>query len=265
MSSLLEGTEHLEQELTPEPLMGPATGSVMLHVSLVAGIILYGILGGFFHHSLWGGPGMGGAVQVHLVSNALPLPSNQPVNQNVLSTETPSQAPAPPTPKAKQEVDETAIPIQGKQPKKPERETAQRTPPKVQQPVEDNKANYGEQAGSSMPHASQTQNFTAGPTSVNNGDFGSRFGWYVDGINRKMGSNWYKSLVDQRTPRGARAYIDFMINRDGSVGDVRLERTSGSPTLDNSCMRAAQRVDTFGALPTGYNQSTLLVSYYCEY
>ena len=111
----------------------------------------------------------------------------------------------------------------------------------------------------------QTQNFTAGPTSVNNGDFGSRFGWYVDGINRKMGSNWYKSLVDQRTPRGAKAYIDFKINRDGSVGDVRLEQTSGSPTLDNSCMRAAERVDTFGALPTGYNQSTLLVSYYCEY
>ncbi len=266
MSVLLEGTEHLEQELSPEPLAAPATGSVLIHLSLVAGIVLYGILGGFFHHNLWGGPGAGGAVQVNLVSSALPLPTNQPVNQNVLSTETPSQAPAPPQPKAKQAEDETAIPIATKQPKKkPEKETAQRTPVKQQQPIDNYHAAYGEQSGSQMPRASQQQNFTTGPTSVNNGDFGSRFGWYVEGINRKMGQNWYKSLVDQRTPRGAKAFIDFTIARDGSVSDVKLERSSGSPTLDSSCMRAAQRVDTFGALPPGYNQSTLMVSYYCEY
>jgi protein TonB len=225
--------------------------------------VLYGILGGFFHHSLWGGSGMAGAIQVNL-SSALPLPSNQPVNQNVLATEKPSEAPAPPTPKAKQAEDETAIPISGKQKKKPERETAMRTPPRQQEPIRNNRANYGEQAGSSMPRASQ-QGFTSGATTVNNGDFGSRFGWYVEGIGRKMATNWYKSLVDQSTPRGARSYIEFRIYKDGSVSDVKLDRSSGSPTLDSSCMRAAQRVDTFGPLPAGYNQSTLLVSYYCEY
>jgi protein TonB len=264
MSVLLEDTEHLEQELTPEPVMAPAAGSVVLHLSLVAAIVLYGILGGFFHHNMWGGPGMGGAIQVNIVSNALPLPSTQPVNQNVLSTNTPSEAPAPPEPKAKQAEDETAIPISGKQ-KKPEKETAPRTPPRQQKPIATNRAAYGEQAGSSLPNASQQQNFSTGPTNVNNGDFGSRFAYYVDGINRKMGANWYKTLVDQSTPHGARAYIDFTISRDGSVSNVRLDRSSGSPTLDNSCVRAAQRVDTFGPLPNGYNESTLLVSYYCEY
>src|SRR5262249_11949736 len=106
---------------------------------------------------------------------------------------------------------------------------------------------------------------TTGPTTVNNGDFGSRFGWYVEGISRKMSQNWYKALVDQSTARGARAYIDFTIARDGTPSTVRLEKSSGSPTLDSSCTRAAQGVDTFGSLPAGYNQSTLLVSYYCEY
>lgn len=263
MNVLLEHTEQLEQELTPEPVVAPATGSVLLHLGLAASIVLYGVLGGFFHHNLWGNSGTGGAIQVNLVSSALPLPSNQPVNQNVLSTEKPSEAPAPPTPKAKQAEDLTAIPIQGKQ-KKPEHETAQRTPPQKQQPVPNNRAAYGEQAGSSIPRATQ-QSLASGPTTVNNGDFGSRFGWYVDGVSRKMSSNWYKALVDPNTPRGARAYIDFTIARDGSVSSVRLDRSSGSPTLDSSCMRAAQRVDTFGSLPAGYNESTLLVSYYCEY
>ncbi len=263
MNVLLEGTEQLEQELTPEPIAAPATGAILLHAGLVGGIILYGILGGFFHHNLWGNAGVGGAVQVNLVSSALPLPSNQPINQNVLATEKPSEAPAPPTPKAKQAEDETAIPIAGKQ-KKIEHQTAQRTPPRKEEPVPTNRANYGEQAGTQMPRAAQ-QSLSSGPTSVNNGDFGSRFGWYVDGISRKMAANWYKALVDQQTPRGARAYIDFKIFRDGTVGNVQLERSSGSPTLDSSCMRAAQRVDTFGPLPAGYNDSSLLVSYYCEY
>ncbi len=258
----MEAGEHLEHELTPEPLKGPATGSILLHLGLVAGIVLYGILGGFFHENLWGGAGMGGAVQVNLVSNALPLPSTQPVNQNVLSTETPSQAPAPPTPKAKQAEDETAIPISGKQ-KKPEHETSQKTPPKQQQPVETNRANYGEQSGSSMPHASQST--TGGPATVNDASFGSLFGWYVSQINRKMDASGYRALADPRTPKGARAYIEFPIYRDGSHGNVLLDRSSGSPTWDSTCVRAAQRVDTFGPLPGQYRGSNLQVSFYCEY
>jgi protein TonB len=261
--SVLESTKHLEEELTPDPVMAPAFGSVVLHLGLGAAVVLYGIIGGFFHHNMWGSPGSGGAIQVNLVSSSLPLPSNQPVNQNVLSTETPSQAPAPPEPKAKQAEDDQAIPISGKQ-KKPEHETAPKTPPKQPPPEQTNRVKYGEQSGTSIPRATQPS-LTTGPTTVNNGDFGSRFGWYVDGISRKMSANWYKSLVDQSTPRGARAFIDFTISRDGSVSRVQLDRTSGSPTLDSSCMRAAQRVDSFGPLPGGYNQSTLLVSYYCEY
>ncbi|HET7102585.1 MAG TPA: TonB family protein [Terracidiphilus sp.] len=264
MSSLLEGTEQLEQELTPEPLKGPAAGSIALHIGLCVAIVAYGILGGFFQHNLWGVPGQGGAIQVNLVSSAVPLPSNQPVNQNVLATETPSQAPAPPQPKAKQAVEPDAIPIAGRQ-KKKQKETTRRIPPQKQEPTQTNRAQYGEQTGSSLPRSAASQGFTSGPTSVSNADFGSLFGWYVDGINRKMSQNGFRSMVDPQTARGSRAYIFFKIYRDGSVGDAQLERSSGSPTLDQACVRAAQRVDTFGPLPSEYRGSYLQVSYYCEY
>lgn len=263
MSSVLEGSERLEQELTPEPVMAPAAGALALHFALVAGVVLYGILGGFFRHSLWGGTSAGSAIQVNLVSSALPLPSDQPINQNVLSTDTPSQAPAAPQPKNKQAEDLTAIPILGKQ-KKTQKETVRRTPPRQVQPLQNNRANYGEQTGSNMPRMTQPQGFTSGQTAVNT-DFGSEFGWYVDQINRTMATNWYKPEVDPRTPRGAQAFIFFRIYRDGSVGGVQLERSSGSPTLDNSCLRAAQRVSNFQPLPGAYRGSFLQVSYYCEY
>lgn len=260
MSRRVEITDHLEQELAPEPIKGPAAGSLVLHAGLLAAFLVYGVIGGFFRHNTWGGAGLGGATQVSLVSNALPLPSDQPPNQNVLATETPSQAPAPPTPKAKQTEDETAIPIAGKQ-KQKEHETAQRSLVK-QPPVPTNRANYGEQAGSSMPHTSQS---TGGPAAVSDASFGSMFGWYVNQIDRKMDSNGYRAMADPRTPKGARAYIEFTIYRDGSHGNVTLDRSSNSPTWDNACVRAAQRVDTFGPLPPQYRASALQVSFYCEY
>lgn len=263
MSYLLEGTEHLEQELTPDRVAGPATGSLILHLALLASVLLYGIIGGFFHHSLWGGAGASGAIQVNLVSNTLPLPSNQPINQNVLSTEKPSEAPAPPQPKAKQAEDETAIPLEGK-PKKQQQQTVQRTPPQKQQPVVDNKANYGEQAGSNMARSTQ-QVFTSGQTSVNDANFGSLFGWYVGQIDRAMNANGFRSLADPRTPKGAKTSIEFKINRDGSHADIKLDQSSGSPSWDSVCVRAAQRVDAFPQLPAGYRGSYLQVFYDCTY
>jgi protein TonB len=268
MDSLLEGPSQfgvqVERELTPEPMIAPAAGSLLLHGALAGCLLAWGVLGGLFHHNVWGNEGIGGAIQVNLVTSALPLPSDQPPNQNVLATETPSQAPAEAAPKAKQAVDESALEIAGKQ-KKPEQQTAVKTQQHQPEPKQDNLAQYGEQAGSSTPKALPSQGFTSGQTTVSDSDFGTRFGWYVDGMNRKMASSSFRQEVDPHTPKGARAFIEFAIHRDGSLSGVKLDQSSGSQTLDRACMRAAQRVDTFGALPAQYNQSTVLTSYYCEY
>ena len=260
MDSLLDGGEQLERELasSPEPMMASAAGSLLLHGGLAAVLLTYGLLAGLFHHNLWGGAGSG-AIQVSLTS-ALPLPSDQPPNENVLATDTPSQAPAEPAAKTKQAVDDSTLAISGKN--KPKQNTR-----KAQQhePQPDNLARYGEQAGSSMARSVQLQGFSSGQTTVSDGDFGSLFGWYVEGINRKMVSSSFRQEVDPHTPRGARAYIQFAIRRDGSVSNVQMSMNSGSQTLDRACMRAAQRVDTFGALPAQYNKSSVMTSFYCEY
>jgi len=260
MDGIFDSSEHLERELAAEHFAGPAAGSVGLHLLLGAFVISYAWWMGLLHHNIWGSPGAGGAMQVNLVSSALPLPAEQ-VNQNVLATETPSQAPAAPSPKQQEHLDEKAIPIPGKQ-VKPKQQTAQKTQVHQPQPQR-NMAQYGEQAGSLMPHAMQAG--PIGQTTVGDNNFASLYPWYVDQINRTMQQNWNKGQVDSRTPKGARIFMVFEIHRDGSVSDLRLDRSSGSPTLDRSCLLAAQRVTTFGNLPAAYNQSTLKVSYYCEY
>ena len=139
-----------------QPLAAPAAGSVLLHAGLAGVLVFYGILGGFFKHGLWGAPGTGGAIQVTLVSGALPLPADLPTNENVLTTEKPSQAPAAPSPKDKQMVDESAIAISGKQ-VKPQDETTPKTEPHQPTPKTNDQAQFGEQAGSQMARATTAQ------------------------------------------------------------------------------------------------------------
>jgi len=259
MNSILDSGDHLERELTAEPIAGPAAGALGLHLALGVLLVSYAWMLGLFHHNFWGSPGAGGAIQVNLTST-LPLKSDE-VNQNVLATETPSKAPAPPSPKEKQRADETAIPVVGKKLKPQQMNT-----PKTQQhqpTPRQNQAQYGEQSGSLMPH--QMQPGTIGQTTVGDSNFASLYPWYVQGINNAVGSKWNKYEVNPATPKGARAYVVFTIHRDGSVGNLQLDQSSGSPTLDISCQRAVQRVETLGSLPPQYNQSTLKVSFYCEY
>ena len=262
MASILESAEQLERELPPDPVAAPATGSIVLHAALFGIVLAYGILNGFMHHNFWGAPGPGSAIQVSLTSSAIPLPSDQPKNDNVLPTERPSPAPAPPAPIAKQAVDETAIPLVGKE-KKPEKEVkaAPKAPPKP-----DNRVQYGEQAGSKLSRSTISQPTAADqPVSVNNGDFGSRFPWYVNGIKLKVSQNWIRGQVDPRTPKGTAVQIYFKVDRHGVPSNFRVNTASGSPTLDRSCLLATQRVDTFGDLPRESNDHWLDVTYDCTY
>ena len=235
-------------------------------------------MNGFLHHNNWGNPGPGSAMKVSLDSAAIPLPSDQPKNDNVLPSETPSPAPAPPQPKAAKAVDETAIPIQGKETKldkhkQVKAEAKQPTPKELAHakskqppPKPDSRIQYGEQAGSKLARSTYAQTASADqPVSVSNGDFGTRFPWYVEGIQRKVSQNWDKRQVDPRTPKAAVVEIYFKVNRQGVPSGFRINTASGSPTLDRSCLLATQRVDTFGDLPRESSDQWIDVTYDCTY
>ena len=253
---------------------------MLLHVLIAGSIVGYALLNGLLHHNSWGGANEG-AIAVQLVSNALPLPSEQKPNDNVLATEKPSEAPAPPTPKALPAVDQSAIAIPDKvTPPKKQAEKKQQAskvtapaPPvpsnvnQRQQPKPDNRAQYGEQSATHMQRSmTPTVGTTVGQsTVVSGGSRGFNYPYYVENINRKMQQNTYLSQVDARTPRGAQANILFTIRRDGTGSEIKMDRSSGSPTLDSTCLRAAQRVDTFGPLPSPPGDGPLVVSYHCDY
>lgn len=250
-----------------EPVAGSWFGSFVLHAALAAVIASSTLYLHLFHENRWGQLSSGTAISATLVSSApsLPLPNTQVTNNDVLATQTPSPAPLPPLPKAKIAPEENAIPIVAK----PEhvKKTAPRATPKppkyVQPPKQQHRAAYGEAAPSSIPMS--TPGAANKSVVVQNGDFGSRFGWYVDMIKRTVSQNWYSQLADPNASVGHSVIVTFTVHRDGSVSDPRIAQSSGVPSLDLSAVQAVQRTSAIGPLPAGYTGSSVSVAYTFTY
>jgi protein TonB len=71
--------------------------------------------------------------------------------------------------------------------------------------------------------------------------------------------------VDPRIRDARRAYITFDIARSGQPVNVEISQSSGVPSLDMSAVRAIQRIDTFGPLPTDYSGSKVSVEFWFDY
>lgn len=255
----------------PDGIGSPFAKSTLLHVLVVGSLIGYGYLHNLHHGNEWGANNFQqGAIQASLVSTAaLPLPQDRPPTENVLATETPSVAPVLAEQKTEPLPLPDAVAIPEKQtPPKPQAkpQPQPKTPPQHQPPPKpQNKANYGEAAPANVPRSTASTNNANSPVAQTGGDFGSRFGWYVDVIKRKVAQDWYLQEVDPGTPAGATVFVQFTVGRDGSPGTVTMATPSSSASLNSSCLHAVQRVDTFGPLPPGYTESSLNVLYHCTY
>jgi protein TonB len=198
--------------------------------------------------------------------SSVPLPATPAPTQNVLANE--SKGVTKSDPKV-EEKEPDAIEIQGKntkiKPKKPPTPTKEN--PKPAPEPETNQVAFGEGGPVSGPYGSFAAGGAKGGFGItgSGGDFGTKFGWYVQIIQRKVSDNWLKYEVDPRITSGQRVYITFDVARDGHPYNVRVEQSSGVPSLDVSATRALQRIDTFGPLPPDYSGSNISVEYWFDY
>ncbi len=228
-------------------------GSLLLHTLLIGGVLAGGLA---LHHKTepWGQSALeAGAIQATAVSS-LPLPPRQKtLDTGVLTSEHPSPAPTPAKPATQPPPSPQDLALQRRQP--PTKTAPAPTPeaPKHPQPTppQPTKATTGESAGIRIPQATmQLHNGTAS-VAVQDRAFGARFAYYVQIVNRTVAQNWFTQEADPTQSQGKRAVITFDIDRDGVPSNPRLTQRSGSPTLDQSALRAVQRVDGFGPLPAG--------------
>jgi protein TonB len=246
-----------------ERLAGPAVGSLLFHLAFGVSVVGFGLYYHHFHGQLWGAENAGGAIQATLVSSAptLPLPKDVEPNNEVLATENPNEAPAPPQPKTIAKPDDRAIPIASKNAKPDLRRQDQNKQP----PKPDNKAHFGEAAAGNIPRSTPGQT-GAGNQPVNvGGDFGTRFAYYIGIIRSNVSRNWMMQEVDPHTPEGSQVVVTFNVSKSGNISGIRIATASGSPTLNQSAIRAVQRVDALPPLPNAYAGSSISVEYTFPY
>jgi len=241
------------------------TWSIVLHLVVAGSIVFYAAVARGGRRDTWGIGGTGDAMGVTLVST-VPLPANPTQTQNVLANQ--SKGVSESLPKI-QENEPEAIPIPDKNTKvkpKPKTSATQRKP----EPEEEEASNvvpFGEGGPVSGPYgifsaggAKGGFGFTGG-----GGDFGTRYAWYVRVVQQKVSENWLKYEVDPGISEARRVYLTFDIGRDGHPSNVQIEQSSGVPSLDQSAVRALQRIDTFGPLPADYSGSRVSVEFWFDY
>jgi len=262
--------------------------SIALHGALLACVLF---LPAVFSHTGndWGNNGSGGAsgeaISATLVSG-IPLPPNPHAKpENVLANDSTGLSQSVPAPAAKE--DDHAIAIPDRESKlKPQKEKSAATTapsraldthkpalatPTNEKPREiakiDNTVPFGSGGPVAGPYTTFQNGNTAGGLKFGeggNGSFGSRFGWYTDVVARKVHQAW-QSEVNPSIASAKRVYVLFDISRSGSPSNVRIEQSSGIPSLDLSAVRALQRIDTFGPLPQGYNGNYVSVEFWFDY
>jgi protein TonB len=246
----------------------PLAWSAALHGFLFAAVLLYGAIFGRFKGESWGGTGSGGGAMSANLVTTIPLPNTAPQSENILANE--SKGLTQSLPKAKEVPTPEAIPIPEKETKKRKPETKPRTSTQQKPQAVEQASNvvpFGQGGPVSGPYGVFSTSNAKGGFGFNGGggDFGSKFSWYVDVVRKKVSENWLKYEIDPNIHDARRVYITFEITRSGQPANVQIEQSSGVPSLDQSAVRALQRIDSFGPLPNEYAGNRVSVEFWFDY
>lgn len=97
------------------------------------------------------------------------------------------------------------------------------------------------------------------------GDYGSRFPWYVEAVQRRVSGNWLQSTVEPRVTWAPRVIATFDILRDGTVANIQITRSSGNYSVDNSAIRAIRDASPLDRLPAEYSGTRVSVEFWFDF
>jgi protein TonB len=230
-----------------DPLGGPFFVAVALHAAVIGVLFFYWFVINRPGTSLGEqNPGGGPAFTVSPV-HSIPIPQQQ-APPNPVAHDTQALVPQAP---AKQTTAE-------KQPEKNVVELQEKTRPKKRAEREQHQQHYLQPTPENQVYshsgAAVSNPMYAGPSGSGrvgigpNSPLGARLGWYAEIVRQRIAQNWRTSGFYGMTQSSA-AIVDFIITRDGSVRNVRLEQSSGNPNIDNSALRAVYDSSPLPPLP----------------
>jgi periplasmic protein TonB len=250
-----------------DSLRGAVVASIIFHVLITLFSVVYALWGGKFGKGWGQSINPGSAVHVKAVASlpGVPLPMPKLTTPNTVAVESPALYQSEPVPKPPPDLIAQKIPKFKEAVKPPKRKVAanKRIQKEHIEPPP-NAVPYGQGGRPTMSYSSVTNN--VGETGIGFGqqDFGQRFGWYVQAVRNRISSNWLLSTISPNLLNAPRVYVDFDINRDGSISNAKITQSSGIPEVDRSALRAVLASSPLAALPPGYSGSKVSVEFYFD-
>jgi TonB family protein len=238
--------------------------------SVTAHVVLFGSLtiSNFLSHrgEVWGGPG-GGAVTVGLVAGirGIALPRPEAMSTSRVVDESRGLYKSEPKAKALEEaaakIPEFEKNKQQKYVTRPSRVLEDTTPPPT------GAIPYGQGGTPAMPYTQFSAGGSQGGLNFGGpgGEFAGHFPWYVDAVRRRISSNWIQSYVDPTVRWAPRAVISFQVQRDGTILNIQILKSSGNDAVDRSAVRAIRESSPLERLPSEYNGNYVMVEFWFEF
>ncbi len=189
------------------------------------------------------------SVSVRLVSlSSLPGARTQPAEPAEASRPVIEKAEEEPVPSPK------ALPLPDK---KPEKKTPASVHPAQVSPKAARKVSgapvelpSGSEAGGGAGPAGPASNLGTSLSAFDSADF--NYSYYIAQMLASIGANWFKP-----TDQAVNPVLFFRIARDGSISDVRVEKSSGLPFVDRAAQRAVLASSPLPPLPVDFHESSL--------
>jgi outer membrane biosynthesis protein TonB len=254
---------------------------MILH-GIIFGLVMFGgVLVSPTRGVQWGEAGArGGAVPVSLIPSVPLLSTMGP--ENPLASPTKEMNPAEPKPPARQQPKQPSA----KEFQQAEREANRKLADLERRQLERELAavRSREVAGNAIPGttasgraASPIYGMSTGQGAGGigfAGEFGTVYGWYVRQVRECISRHWDQSRVDAVVRSAPRVYLEFDIERDGTIRGERIATSSSIPSIDREALRSVQacsgRRDVgadahLPALPGDYRGSSVHVEVWFEF
>lgn len=250
-----------------ESLRGALTASIIFHVLLTLSAVVYTLWGARLGKG-WGvNINTGTAVHVNAVASlpGMPLPMPKITTPNTVAVENPGLYKPEPVPKPPPSLMAQQIP-KFKEAIKPPKQKVLANPRIQKEHIEPppNAVPYGQGGRPNMSYSSTTTPSGETGFAIGQQDFGERYGWYVQAVKNRVSSNWLLSTISPSLLSAPRVYIDFDINRDGSISNAQVKQSSGIPEVDRSALRAVLASNPVTPLPADYSGNKVSVEVYFD-
>jgi periplasmic protein TonB len=241
--------------------------SIILHVVLFIVVVTYTM----FHFRLGPGDNTWGAkdaTHVGAVTSlpGIPLPSPMVTTQTQVVTQNTGVTQTEPPPKEEVPPEATKLP-KFKDEVKPEKlERINKRIHKEEYVPPPDTVDYGLRGAPSINYTQVVTAAGTGGVAMGDGNsFGLRYAWYVAAMRNRISGNWLMNTVSPNIQTAPRTNMTFAINRDGSISDVQITRSSGIPEVDRSALRAVLASTPLPPLPADYRGGSVNVMFYFDF